>query len=111
MAKKLSSSELHEALKKLSGWEEGAKGKVITKTYTFATFIDAFTFMTRVAFHIEKTNHHPEWTNIYNKVHITLVTHSCDGVSAKDITLALHMDGAAFAFLNPCMTDQSDLIF
>ncbi|OJW47208.1 MAG: 4a-hydroxytetrahydrobiopterin dehydratase [Alphaproteobacteria bacterium 41-28] len=111
MAKKLSISELHEALKKLPGWEEGAKGKVITKTYTFPTFVEAFAFMTRVAFYIEKTNHHPEWTNAHNKVHVNLLTHSCDGVSAKDIALALAMDEAAFAFLNPCMTDQSDLVF
>ncbi len=111
MTKKLSSMERQKALKNLSGWEEGAKGKVITKTYTFSTFAEAFTFMTHVAFFAEKTNHHPEWTNIYNKVHVTLLTHSCDGVSAKDISLALTMDTAAFAFLNPCMSDQSGLIF
>ena len=111
MTKKLASSELHNALKKLSGWDEGAKGKNITKTYTFPTFAEAITFMTRVAFYIEKTNHHPEWTNVHNKVHVTLLTHSCDGVSAKDIALALVMDEAAFAFLNPCLTDQSSLVF
>ncbi len=111
MAKKLSSSELHDALKNLSGWEEGEKGRVITKTFTFATFVDTFTFMTHIAFYVEKTNHHPEWTNIYNKVHVTLVTHTCDGVSAKDIALALKMDEVAFVFLNPCTSDQSGLIF
>ena len=111
MAKKLSPSALHEALKNLSGWEEGAEGKTITKTYTFDTFVDAFAFMTSVAFFAEKESHHPEWTNIYNKVHVTLLTHGSGGVSAKDISLALHMDTVAFAFLNPCMSDQSGLIF
>ncbi len=111
MAKKLSPSQLHQALKNLSGWKEGAEGKTITKTYTFASFVEAISFMTRVAFFIEKENHHPEWMNIYNKVHVTLLTHDCGGVSAKDISLALHMDTVAFSFLNPCMSDQSDLIF
>ena len=111
MTEKLSSDDRYKALKNLSGWEEIKKGKAISKTYTFNTFAETFTFMTRVAFCAEKMNHHPEWTNIYNKVHVTLSTHDCGGVSAKDITLALFMDEAAFAFLNPCMSDQSGLVF
>ncbi len=111
MAERLSPSELHEALKNLSGWKEDKKGKVITKTYVFPTFAEAFSFMTRVALFAEKTDHHPEWTNIYNKIYITLETHDCGGVSVKDIALALYMDEAAFAFLNPCTSDQTALIF
>ncbi len=111
MTKKLSSAERQKALKNLNGWQEIKEGKAITKSYTFNTFVDAISFMTRVAFYVEKTNHHPEWTNVYNKVHVTLMTHDREGVSAKDISLALTMDEAAFAFLNPCTTDQSGLIF
>lgn len=111
MTQRLSSSERKEALETLSGWKEAEEGKVLKKTYTFRTFSEAFSFMTRVALFAEKVNHHPEWTNVYNKVHVILSTHDCDGISAKDITLAHKMDEAAFAFLNPCISDQSDLIF
>ncbi len=111
MAKKLSPSQRHEALKALSGWEEAQEGKAITKTFTFASFEEAFAFMTHVALYAQRVNHHPEWTQAYHKVHVTLSTHSSGGVSAKDITLALYIEGSAFAFLNPCMTDRNDLIF
>ena len=111
MVEKLSASEFYEALKNLSGWKEDKEGKAITKTYIFPTFAEAFSFMTRIALFVEKTNHHPEWTNIYNKVQVTLETHECGGVSVKDIALAVHMEEAAFAFLNPCTSDQTSLIF
>ena len=111
MGKKLTDADRHEALKNLSGWKEIEEGKAITKTYVFNTFSEAFSFMTRVAFSAEKSNHHPDWTNVYNKVHVTLTTHEGGGVSAKDIALALHMDEVAFAFLNPCMSDQSGQVF
>ncbi len=111
MSKNLSAIERHKALKGLSGWKEGESGKSLTKTYTFSSFPHAFSFMTHVALYAEKIDHHPEWTNVYNKVHVTLKTHTSGGVSAKDIALALHMDNAAFAFLNPCTLDQSDRVF
>lgn len=111
MTELLSASERHDALKNLLGWQEIQEGKALSKTYTFDTFSEAFSFMTRMALFAEKTNHHPEWTNIYNKVHIILSTHDCGGLSAKDITLALAMDEAAFSFLNPCTQDQSGLVF
>jgi 4a-hydroxytetrahydrobiopterin dehydratase len=111
MTKKLSSAERHDALKKLKGWKESEDGKSITKTFQFKTFSEAFSFMTHVALAAEKMNHHPNWTNVYNKVHITLTTHDSGGLSAKDISLALIMDTAAFGFLNPCMTDQSAQVF
>ncbi|MBS0272084.1 MAG: 4a-hydroxytetrahydrobiopterin dehydratase [Proteobacteria bacterium] len=111
MSKKISSAERHKQLKNLTGWKEIEKGSALTKTFTFANFEEAFAFMTRVALHAEKINHHPDWCNTYNKVHITLTTHECKGLSAKDIALALYIDMAAFAFINPCMTDQSALIF
>jgi len=111
MTEKLSSDELHEALKKLHGWEVIKEGSALFKTYEFVDFIQAFSFMTQVAFYSERVNHHPEWTNIYNKVQVKLLSHDCGGISAKDIAFALFMDEAAFRFFNPCMTNQSDLIF
>lgn len=111
MTERLTSSELHEALKSLPEWEEAREGTALSRTYKFPTFPEAFSFMTRVAFYSEKTDHHPEWTNIYNKVRVTLTTHECMGVSAKDIALALHMDEVAYVFLNPCTVDQSGLVF
>ena len=106
---KLSDDQVKEKLKELQGWEL-VNGK-LHKEFQFKDFNQAFGFMTRAAMHAEKMDHHPEWTNIYNKVGVTLSTHDCKGVSAKDIAFALFMDEAAFAFLNPCMTDQSSLIF
>ncbi|MBY0293277.1 MAG: 4a-hydroxytetrahydrobiopterin dehydratase [Alphaproteobacteria bacterium] len=111
MTELLSSAERQEALKHLSGWEVIEDGMAIKKTYVFDTFAKAFSFMTHVALFAEKVNHHPEWTNIYNRVIVTLKTHDCKGVSAKDISLALHMDEAAFAFLNPCMLNHTDQVF
>lgn len=110
-AEKLSSNELHEALKNLGGWNLFEEGQSLTKTYQFDNFAQAFSFMTQVALYAEKVNHHPEWTNIYNKVQVRLFTHDCDGVSAKDIALALYMDQSAFYYLNPCTSNQSDLVF
>ena len=111
MTEKLSHNELHEALKNLGGWQPFEDGQALTKTYKFDNFAQAFSFMTQVALNAEKVNHHPEWTNVYNRVQVKLCTHDCGGVSAKDIALALYMDEVAFRFLNPCTSDQSDLIF
>ncbi len=111
MTEKLTVAERQDALKKLPGWEETGDGKAITKFFKFRSFQEAFAFMTRVALYAEKIDHHPEWTNVYNKVSVTLSTHDCGGVSAKDITLALFIEEAAFVFLNPCMTDQSAQVF
>ena len=111
MTEKLSVDELHVALKTLNGWHLLDQEQALTKAYQFDTFAQAFSFMTQVALFAEKTDHHPEWTNVYNKVHVKLLTHDCGGVSAKDIALALYMDEVAFSSLNPCTSDQSDLIF
>ncbi len=64
------------------------KGHTLQKEFVFNNFIDAFGFMSRVAILAEKQNHHPEWSNVYNKVNITLTTHDAGGVTEKDLRLA-----------------------
>lgn len=70
----------------LSGWEYSTN--FITKEFKFRTFIEAFGFMSSVALEAEKMDHHPDWTNVYNRVTIHLSTHSAGGVTEKDIELA-----------------------
>lgn len=60
----------------------------LNKTFIFSDFIDAFGFMTKVAIQAEKSNHHPEWFNVYNRVEINLVTHEVGGLSTRDYELA-----------------------
>ena len=67
----------------------------ITKTYQFKNFVEAFGWMTRVALHAEKLNHHPEWSNVYKTVNVTLTTHDTNGLTALDIKLAQKMDALA----------------
>ena len=62
------------------------------KTFKFPNFVDAFGFMTKVAIHAEKANHHPEWFNVYNKVEIDLTTHEADGLTTRDFDLARAID-------------------
>lgn len=91
MSEKLGASA---AVDQLTGWTERAGRDAIAKTFTFADFNEAFGFMTRVAMMAEKMDHHPEWSNVYNRVEVTLTTHDAGGVTQKDIDLARFMDGA-----------------
>jgi 4a-hydroxytetrahydrobiopterin dehydratase len=88
----LSDSERADALAKLSGWSFDAARNGIARSFTFADFSAAFAFMTRVALAAEKADHHPEWSNVWNKVDILLSTHSAGGVTAKDIALAREIE-------------------
>lgn len=83
------------AIAQLTGWSETPGRDAIAKTYKFADFNAAFGFMTRVALKADKMDHHPEWSNVYNKVEIVLTTHDANGVTAKDVELANFMDEAA----------------
>jgi 4a-hydroxytetrahydrobiopterin dehydratase len=78
-----------------SGWALDPARDAISKTFTFRNFIDAFGFMTRTAIWAEKWNHHPEWSNVYKTVNVTLTTHDVDGLSELDIKLAIKMDALA----------------
>ena len=86
----------------LPDWEIGAeRGGTIRREFRFADFVEAFAFMTRVALIAEKHDHHPEWSNVYNRVSIVLTTHDAGGLTAKDVALARAADAAYAAFARP----------
>ena len=95
MVAKLTGEARTAALSELAGWSEVADRDAIAKTFRFDDFNAAFAFMTRVALLAEKTDHHPEWFNVYNRVEVVLTTHDTDGVSDRDIHMARAMDGWA----------------
>ena len=91
MAEPLEAQQLQDALADLPGWE--AAGDTITKTYAFAHFREAVSFIVRIAFAAEAANHHPELWNVYSRVRVTLATHDAGNrVTAKDIALAREID-------------------
>lgn len=92
MAERLEAADREAALQKLNGWIYDPGADAISHDFKFKTFSEAFSFMTRVALAAEKMDHHPEWSNTYNKVRITLTTHSAGGLTSKDIALAEKID-------------------
>ena len=87
-----------QALASLPGWAAAPAGRdAIQRSYRFKDFNAAFGFMARVALMAETLDHHPEWSNVYNRVEVTLATHDAGGVTALDVTLAEFMDLAAQA--------------
>ena len=98
MAEKLSAEERIEALSQLKGWQEVEGRDAINRKYVFANFVEAFGFMTQAALIAEKMNHHPEWSNVYRDVDVTLTTHDCGGLSVLDVKLAKKMDELAGAW-------------
>jgi 4a-hydroxytetrahydrobiopterin dehydratase len=91
----LTASERAELLPGLDGWAMVEGRDAITKRFVFADFNAAFGWMTRVAIAAEQMNHHPEWSNVYRNVEVTLSTHDADGLTRRDIELAQRMDGFA----------------
>jgi 4a-hydroxytetrahydrobiopterin dehydratase len=83
------------ALMQLQGWAAAEGRDAIVKTFSFVDFNAAFGFMTRVALMADKLDHHPEWSNVYNRVEVLLATHDADGVTALDVRLAAFMDEIA----------------
>lgn len=97
MSERLQGAARIKALQELSGWSDSTGRDAITKTYRFKNFRKAFAFMSEVALVAEKLDHHPEWTNVYGKVEVTLSTHEAQGLTALDVTLARKMDEIAGA--------------
>ena len=87
---KLSLEEINSGLNKLNSWSY--KDNYIGKNFVFEDFNEAFGFMSRIALLSEKLQHHPDWSNVYNKVNIRLSTHDAGGITELDITMAAEID-------------------
>ena len=92
---RLTDAERAAALANLPEWSLRDDGLAICRTFRFADFAEAFAFMTRVAIHADKADHHPEWFNVYNRVEVTLTTHDAGGLSQRDVAMAGVMDSFA----------------
>ena len=77
------------------GWAPSADGKALEKSFRFKNFSEAFAFLTRVALHAEKVDHHPEFTSVWNRVDFRLTTHDADGVTERDAALAREIERLA----------------
>ncbi len=91
MPQKLTSEEINHSLLTTAGWEY--QNDFLIRHFVFKNFIDAFGFMSRVALLAEKMDHHPDWSNVYNRVVVKLRTHDADGITEKDIKLAGLING------------------
>jgi 4a-hydroxytetrahydrobiopterin dehydratase len=95
MIEPLTSEDRAKLAQILPGWLPADGRDALTRSFTFADFTEAFGFMTKIALQAEKMDHHPEWSNVYNRVEITLTTHDCKGLSARDVALAKAIDRLA----------------
>jgi 4a-hydroxytetrahydrobiopterin dehydratase len=91
----LTDAERDRALVDLPEWSLRDDKLAIVRKFKFADFSQAFAFMTRVALIAEKADHHPEWSNVYNRVEITLTTHDAGGLSQRDVDMAGAIDALA----------------
>jgi 4a-hydroxytetrahydrobiopterin dehydratase len=78
-----------------AGWSLGPEGRSIAKTFRFRTFRDALAWMVRASFEAEAMDHHPDWTNVYNRVEVRLTTHSQGGLTDRDVELARRLEALA----------------
>lgn len=92
MIERLSDAERAEALDGLPDWDYDDERDGIRRQCSFTDFSEAFAFMTRVALLAEKADHHPEWSNVWNRVEILLTTHDAGGLSGRDVELAQAID-------------------
>ena len=95
MVARLEGDARRQALAGLKGWKVDAGRDAIAKEFRFADFNQAFAFMTQVALKAERMDHHPELSNVYNRVSVRLSTHDCGGLSQRDIDLARFIDTLA----------------
>ena len=92
MIEPLNDAERTDALDGLPDWDLDDGRDAITRSFKFGDFSEAFAFMTRVALLAEKADHHPEWSNVWNRVDILLTTHDAGGLSTRDIVMAQAID-------------------
>ncbi len=90
MPEPLDHDTVDAALADLDGWER--QGDALHREFRFDDFVEAFAFMTRMAIHCEKSNHHPDWSNTYNTVTVTLSSHDAGGVTQRDLDWAAEAD-------------------
>ena len=90
---RLTDADIATRLKTLPGWS--LQGGKLHKAFTFADFVEAWGFMSAVALVAESMGHHPEWSNVWNRVTVDLTTHDAGGISALDFDLATRMEGIA----------------
>jgi 4a-hydroxytetrahydrobiopterin dehydratase len=86
---------LADALAQLPGWAAVSGREAVHRSFRFTDFKSAFGFMTQAALKAEQLDHHPEWSNVYNRVEVTLTTHDAGGVTALDLELAQYLDQIA----------------
>jgi 4a-hydroxytetrahydrobiopterin dehydratase len=92
MVEQLDEAQRAAALDRLGEWDFDEARDALTRRFLFADFSEAFAFMTRVALAAEKADHHPEWSNVWNRVDILLTTHDAGGLSQRDVDLAHIID-------------------
>src|ERR1041384_1480895 len=92
MVARLSEEARTQALADLPGWTHEPGRDAITRRFTFRDFNQAFGFMARVALLAEKADHHPEWSNVWNRVDVLLTTHDAGGLSTRDVEMARAID-------------------
>lgn len=100
MAARLTGADRETSLRPLlaNGWAMDDERDALRKEFRFGNFIEAFGWMTSVALHSERANHHPEWSNVFNRVSVLLTTHSAKGLTELDVKLAKQMDNCFAAF-------------
>ncbi len=98
MVQKLSQAERKDLFAALPAWAPVEGRDAIERSFSFKDFKQAWGFMTQVALAAEQLDHHPEWSNVYNRVQVVLTTHSCGGLSALDARLAHQIDAFATTF-------------
>jgi len=92
MVEQLNEDQRAAALDALGEWDYDEARDGLTRSFLFADFSEAFAFMTRVALIAEKMDHHPEWSNVWNRVDILLTTHDAGGLSERDVRMAEAVD-------------------
>lgn len=98
-ATRLSPDAVRQEIASLPGWS--FDGERLNRTFEFRDFVEAFAFMTAAALRVQEMDHHPEWSNVYGTVRVTLVTHDAGGVTSRDLELARRLEAIAARWPKP----------